>query len=584
MRVVEYTKKTESVSYRTLQAVGIVAGIFSLVVCLLMIANNLSLKQADPIHSPALLKLLEELKASPQDEAIREEIRELDYLTRRAFFTSQHFNRTAIYLLVGGLVVMVLAFKTLESYKGSVPYPDSKTPKEDLIGNAKWARKSVTAAGLVLFGFALILALPWKSALDEAEPEPGVLPGAGTTLEATKEEATSVQAPAAVVASREEMLKNWPAFRGANNGLIANVETPIDWDGESGRGVTWKTEVPKPGFSSPIIWNNRLFLSGGDKDIREVYCFDTEKGELLWRHAVTDIPQSPAKAPKVNRDTGYAAATMATDGTRVFAIFATGDLVALDFEGNRLWGRNLGVPDNPYGHSSSLGLFEDILLVQFDHKDGGALFGLAVDTGDTRWKTPRDFGTSWASPLVIDTGESNEVVLSADPFVVSYDAKTGNELWRVKCLEGGEVAPTPIFADGVVYVACDYVKVAAIDVKTHTIVWENEELIPGVSSPLVVGDLLIGGLSDGGIVCYQAKTGEELWFEETDEGFYASPVLAGEQVYLMDRSGMMHILAASSEFKSFGNPLLGEEAVCTPAVMGNTIYYRGTKHLFRIES
>lgn len=584
MRIVEHTKNTQSVAYQTLKAIGIIAGIFSLVVSLLMVANNLSLKHADPIHSPTLLKLLEDLKASPKDEAIREEIRELDYLARRAFFTSQNFNRSAIYILVGSLIVMLMAFKSLESFRGSIPYPDSSTPKDDLISNAKWARKSVTAAGLVLLGFALILALPWRSALDDVESDQGVLTDADSAVEATKEEVPAAPKPTVVVASREERLKNWPAFRGANSGLIPVAEAPIDWDGESARGITWKTEVPKPGFSSPIIWNDRIFMSGGDKDIREIYCFDTEKGELLWQHSVTDIPGSPEKAPKVNRDTGYAAATMATDGTRVFAIFATGDLVALDFDGKPVWGKNLGVPNNPYGHSSSLELFEDTLLVQFDHTDGGALFGLAVDSGDTKWKTPRDFGTSWASPLVIDTGESSEVILSAEPFVVSYDPKTGKELWRVECLGGGEVAPTPIFADGLLYVSCDYVKIAAIDITSHSVVWENEELIPGVSSPLVVGDLLIGGLSDGGIVCFEAKTGKELWFEETDEGFYASPVLVGERVYLMDRSGMMHILAPSAEFASLGTPVLGEDAVCTPAVMGNTIYYRGTEHLFRIES
>ena len=148
-----------------------VAGVFSLVVCALIIANNLSLKKTDPIHSPALQQLVEELKTNPKDEALREEIRELDQIARRAFFTSQHFNRMGIYLLVGGLVVMVIAFKSLEAFKLPPPYPDSADPKDDIVENANWARKSVMAVGLVLVGFALMLALPWESTLDLSEAE-----------------------------------------------------------------------------------------------------------------------------------------------------------------------------------------------------------------------------------------------------------------------------------------------------------------------------------------------------------------------------------------------------------------------------
>ncbi len=125
-------------------------------------------------------------------------------------------------------------------------------------------------------------------------------------------------------------------------------------------------------------------------------------------------------------------------------------------------------------------------------------------------------------------------------------------------------------------------KLAAIDVKTQTRVWENEQDIPGVSSPLVTGGLLFYGLSDGGIICRDAKTGEEVWFEETDYGFYASPILVGDRVYMMDRDGVMHIFSASREYKTLGMPVLGEGAVCTPALLDGHIIYRGVKNLYRI--
>lgn len=599
MRIVEYEKDTTSLTYRVLKGLGIVAGLFSAIVCVLMIANHLSLKHTDPVHSPALERLIEQLKANPQDAALREQIRELDYLSRRAFFTSQSFTQRAIYVLLGGLVVMVLAFKSLEAYRQRFPYPNSKDPKDDLVGAAKWARQSVTVVGLVLVGFALVIALPWKSPLNDlpatkeratpgaaqsADAKPTVQPASADAKSPAKPATTPAPTAPVPVVSREEMLKNWPAFLGAAGGVAQSANLPLAWDATSGQGIVWKTEVPKPGFSSPVIWKNRLFLSGADKQAREVYCFDTEKGGLLWRHEVSQVPGSPTELPDVTSDTGYAASTMATDGARVFAIFATGDVVALDFEGRRIWARNLGVPDNPYGHGSSLAVFEDLLLVQFDHKGDGAFFGLDVKTGEPRWRTARKLGASWASPRLIEAGGKPEVVLAADPVVVSYDPRTGKELWRVACLKDGEVAPSPVFANGLLYAAAEHIGLTAINVSTRAIVWKQEEDLPGVSTPVVAGEFLIYGLGDGGIICRDAKTGKLLWREDTDEGYYASPVVAGDRVYLMDRTGVMHIVAAGNQFKSLGKPALGEEAFCTPAVIGNSIFYRAKKHLFRIGS
>ena len=594
MRIVEYEKDTTSVAYQVLKGLGIVAGIFSFVVCVLMAANQLNLNRADPIHSPALLKKLEELKAKPQDENIKEEIRTLDDLSRRAFFTSQHFNQVAIYLVLGGVVVMIVSFKALGAYQQRLPYPDAKDPKDDLVANAKWARKSVMAAGLVLVGFALILALPWKSPLDHPPVDSAPAPEAAPTTVSVKPAAqpaakpTSTTTTTAAVASvsREELLKNWPVFLGPVGGIAAASKPPTEWDGETGQGIAWKVEVPKPGFSSPIIWKNRLFLSGADKKAREVYCFDTEKGGLIWRAEVRDVPGSPKELPEVTADTGYAAATMATDGARVFAIFANGDVAAFDLDGKKVWARNLGMPENPYGHGSSLAFFEDILLVQFDHngEEGSGFYGLDVKTGEPRWRTARKFGASWASPRVFEVAGKPEVALSANPMVVSYDPRTGKELWRVECLKDGEVAPSPVYADGLLYASADYIALTAIDVKTHAVAWKQVEDLPGVCTPVVIGKFIIYGMGEGGIVCREAKTGKLLWHEETDDGFYASPVAAGDRVYLIDRTGLMHIFAAADEFKSLGKPKLGEEAVCTPAVMGNSLFYRGKKHLFRIGS
>ena len=565
-----------------------------------MIANTVGTKKSDPIHFPALLEAKEALNSDRNNEALREEIRELDLMTRKQFFTSQKFNRIAVFMLFGGLIVMVSSFKALETYKAKYFYPDGSDPKDDLIENAAWARKSVTAAGLVMVGFALILALPWKSKLSEdgsaaatdgaggGEPQGAETAGSspGSVPESTPSEPAPEPEPVepVEVASREEMLQNWPNLRGPNGGVVTMEKAPTEWDGETGEGIVWKTKVPLTGFSSPIIWKDKIFLSGGDRETRQVYCYSLEKGEPLWTYDVKDIEGSPAEAPKVSADTGYAAASMITDGYRVFAIFSTGDIIALDMDGNKVWARNLGVPENPYGHSSSLELHEDILLVQYDQEEHSFVAGLRVGTGKDRWRVERKFGPSWASPLLHRGEGGNELILSADPMVISYDPGTGKELWSVECLKGGEVAPSPVYADGVFYVACDYVCVAAIDAKSHEVVWKGEDLIPGVSTPMVTKGLLFGGLADGSMFCLDAKNGEEKWFEDTDDGFYASPLLINGNVYLMDRMGKMHIFEAAGEFKSVGSPSLGEEAVCTPAMSGNSLFVRGVQHLYRIGS
>ena len=559
MRIVQRTKDKGALHVRLTKGLGVAAGIFSLVVCILMIANNLRLKATDPIHMPALERMMREYDKNPDNMELQQAIREMDQLARMAFFNGQRFNRLGVYFLLGGLLVMVGCFKYQWVFKEEPPLPDGLDPKDDIVKDAEWTRWAIGSVGLSLVAFALVLAFTTESRLKEPEKLEDV-----------------------VIPTLADLQQNWPAFRGVGGLGFAHVAAaPTEWNAVDGSGIQWKTKLPRKGFNSPIAWDGRLFMAGADELVREVYCVDTADGKILWTKKLSSIQGSPDKAPEVQSDTGHAAATMTTDGHRVFAIFANGDIAGIDFDGNQVWGRNLGVPDNPYGHCSSLVVYKDFLLVQLDHGGGGKLFGLDVRNGQTRWEVKRDFGASWSSPLLIENGDKPELIVTANPAVISYDPLTGAELWRLDCL-GGEPAPTPIYADGLVYVASDYIRVAAIDITTHQIVWETDMDIPGVCSPLVTNGLIIYGLSDGGISCRDAKTGEEVWFEETDEGFYASPILVGDQIYMMDRGGTMHIFAAAREFKSLGKPVLDEQAVCTPIFLDGSIYYRAYENLYRI--
>jgi outer membrane protein assembly factor BamB len=372
-------------------------------------------------------------------------------------------------------------------------------------------------------------------------------------------------------------------FRGPfGNGVSQHKNIPVDWDGSAGRNIRWKVEISKLGYNSPVLWQEKLFLAGADSKVRVVYCFDAKTGELLWQQEVRDIPGSPSTPPRVTEDTGLSAPTVTTDGTRVYAIFATGDIIAFSMTGKRMWARNLGVPDNHYGHASSLIIWKNHLLVQYDSNKGGKLLSLDTATGNTRWETTRQVGISWASPILAEIGGDLHLILSAEPLVAGYDPETGEELWSVDCMMG-EVGPSPAYGDGLVYAANEYARLVAIKPgAADPIVWEDDEYLPEIASPVVSGGLLFIATSYGVLVCYDAASGEKYWEEEAQQGFSASPMVADGKLYAMDNGGVMHIYSLSKEVKKLGTPALGEQAYASPAFSDETIYLRGEKYLYCI--
>jgi outer membrane protein assembly factor BamB len=272
---------------------------------------------------------------------------------------------------------------------------------------------------------------------------------------------------------------------------------------------------------------------------------------------------------------------MATDGGGVFAIFATGDIAGFDLAGERLWARNLGVPENHYGHSSSLVVYGDRLIVQYDHDGGSRLLALDTRTGITVWETERQVLTSWSSPILVYTGRRPEIILNANPYVGAYDPETGRELWQVECMYG-EVGPSPAYADGIVYAANQFAQMVAIDAATREILWTVYDDLPDASSPLAVDGTVYVPTSYGYLSCLDAETGEVLWAHDYGGNSYSSPIYADGRVYWMDRSGVMHILQAGPEFLPVADPPLGEPSWAVPAFADRRIYIRGEQHLYCI--
>lgn len=542
-------------------AIATVAAAFSLAVGLLLLANHARFAKAEPLDSPALEQLREQARKDPKQIEWVERFRDMDEIARHSFFASQGFARAGAILLLAGIATLVVALRVRRALAPPPPDPLGLPSQPDVerITTGRRAALAALLLSLCCAGVALAwLFVPRLSA-------PGTPP--------------PVAEPAALVG---EPATEWPGLRGPNGlGIATKANPPADWDGPSGRNVRWKTELPMPGFSSPVVWGDRIFLTAADESTRKVLCFDATKGQLLWTHVVQPMPGTPAEAPKVSEDTGYAASSPATDGARVFAIFANGDLVCVDREGKKVWGLNLGVPDNPYGHGSSLIVWRHLLIVQFDHHAEAFISAFETANGRVAWETKRKVEASWTTPAIVDLPDRQMLVTSATPLVIAYDPATGREIWSRDVLSG-ELAPSPAAADGRVFVNDDGGRVFAFDAATGQPSWEGDANTPDISSPLAFGKFIWLANSAATVVCCETASGKQVAEIELEEGFCASPIAAGGRIYTFDRNGTAFLFDANDPAAKPVRLELGEKVFATPAFTGDRIYLRGEKHLFCI--
>lgn len=606
------------------RGVAIVSGVFAILICAMVIVNYLQINKVDPVNTEVINTLVERLNENPNDAQLREQIREMDLLVRKAFFTNQWEVRTGAYLLLLSIIVMIIAMQVMKMGKKNLPSVDEDY-QQNIIQYQKNARKWVSIGGSVLIVVTLILAFVTHKDLgtrftdaakiakvETVASEVKATPEAAKPVVAEKKEVEKLEelkatepevkketktevvekpVEAKAVASvnkykgeypTKAMMANFPSFRGpGGNGIAYLKNVPTEWDGASGKNIKWKVETALHAYNSPVVWGDKLFLSGADANQKQVYCYDKNSGKLLWTADVKGIAGSSA-APEVTPDTGHAAASVSTDGKSVFAIFSNGDLIALDMKGKQVWSKNLGVPDNHYGHSSSLVVFEDKLIVQYDHKKSGKVMALSTKTGDQIWSTDRKVKVSWASPVIVKNGGRVEVILAADPCVASYDAQTGEELWKLDCITG-EVGPSVAYANGIVFALNEYASLVAIKTGDQPeVLWEAYDYLSDVPSPIATDKYLFVVTSYGLIACYDALSGELYWEHEFDNGFYASPILVDDKIYLLDRAGSMHIFKADKEFVSVATSNLGEKSDSTPAFADGHIYIRAGKNLYCI--
>jgi outer membrane protein assembly factor BamB len=581
-----------------------VAGIFSFIICILLIANFAQIKKVDPVNMTVINNLVERLSENPTDTKLRDEIRILDLLARKAYFTNRWQIKTGGFLLLSGVLVLIISLQVISLSKKKVPML-SELNNENEIHSKMNARKWIAYSGAAFLLLALGAAWLSQNEIQKTFEKASVISKKADSvseanllieseelstndtiidtiqqvvLPANDEPAKTIETP---LPARKPKSDNFPNFRGAGGlGIVSQKNIPTSWDGVKGENILWKTPVPLAGYNSPVIWGNRLFLTGADGTKREVYCYDTNTGKILWTTPVQNIPGSPSQVPKVSHETGHAAPTCATNGIGVFAVFSNGDLIAVDMDGKKLWEKNLGMPQNHYGHSSSLIIWKDLLIVQWDQRVAPKLIALSVKTGETVWSTARQVKISWASPIIANTGSRTELIVAAEPYVASYNPETGEELWKIDCI-AGEVGPSPAYANGIVFSVNDYSKLAAVRIGDQPeLIWETDEYLSDIPSPVATDKYLFLVTSYGIAVCYDAQNGTKYWEKEFINSIFSSPVIAEDKVYLMDKTGTMHIFKADKEFSVIGEPKLGEKSACTPAFSEGRIYIRGEKNLY----
>ena len=577
----EATSKTLS---RTCIVTALIAGLFCILICAAMIFFYANSKADDPLKAPHIAALKEQLRATPQNEQLKQQIRALDLQVRRRYFYQLSLTTTGGYLALGGLIAFLLAVKKDAALRRKLPSPHPKADSDEVaVRTANWTRWSVAATG-GLFALVLVaLVLSTATSLPSRVSDLDKFTGAGSF---------SANTGAADFASAEEMAKNWTRFLGPNgNGFAPNSKGSVDWDAKTGLDILWKVTLPAPGFSSPILWRERVFLTGGNKTKCEVFCFNAKNGEAVWQRAVHVPAASPGDSWDVSEGAGMAASTMATDGRRVYAMFANADLAAFALDGTPVWSTNLGLPKNPYGHASSLATSQGRLIVQLDQGETeerkSKLYAFNSATGAILWQRQRPVPNSWATPLVVTAAGQSQIVTLGVPWVISYSATDGTELWRVEAL-GGEVTPSPIFASGLVFVASPNEKLLTIrpdgqgDVTKSHVTWSSEENVPDITSPASNGELIFTLSTSGVLTCYEAKNGKKQWEHDFKMEFHASPTIVGNRLYLAGLKGTVVVVEAGRQFKEFGRTELGEKLLATPAVTAKRMFIRGNANLYCI--
>ena len=393
-----------------------------------------------------------------------------------------------------------------------------------------------------------------------------------------------------LVAALPTQGENWPCWRGPRgDGSSLETNVPIRWG--STENVAWKTAIAGAGHSSPVVWNDQLFLTTALVDTQErvLMSLEARTGKSLWQQTVI---KSPLEAK--NNENSYASSTPTTDGERVYVTFLDGKEVvvaAYDFAGKQLWLVRPGGFYSQWGFSHTPVLFEDKVLVVCDSK--GENFMVALNRADGRvlWKVQREQPTqSYSAPLVAKMAGRVQMVVAGNKSVTSYDPRDGTRLWIVDGPSDDSVI-TPVYNErtGLVLSCTSWPKRVLLAIKpdgegnvTETkVAWSTPNGAPYVPSPISAGDYFFTAAFSKEACCYEAATGRVVWKEQVGL-HHASPVSASGLVYFLNDDGVMHVIKAGEKYELVARNELGEKTYASPAISQGRMFLRTFKNLYCI--
>ena len=396
-----------------------------------------------------------------------------------------------------------------------------------------------------------------------------------------------------------EANEQWSQFRGHyGNGIIKSTSAPINWSENT--NIDWSTPIHDRGWSSPVIWNDQIWMTTATKDGNKMYAICVNKLSGKIEH---DIHVFDVKSPQaITNENTYASPTPVVEEGRVYVHFGTyGTACISTKDGQILWKRRDLNCDHEIGAgpASSPFIYNDFLIFNVDGRDVQYVIALNKETGKTAWKTNRsvDFSDvqvnqrkAYGTPFIIPRGNSNQMVSIGAKGVYSYDPENGKELWKAEH-RGWSIAPRPVYGEGLVFTMIDRDRpeMWAInpngsgDITETHIEWKETKRMPPRASPIIIKGLLFVVDRNGYISCIEAKTGKSIWQKRMKGRFSASPILANNLIYFFNEDTVCTIIKPTRELEIVAeNKLSDDKLMATPAFDENSIYIRTEKNLTRI--
>lgn len=378
--------------------------------------------------------------------------------------------------------------------------------------------------------------------------------------------------------------RNWPGFLGPMGRAVATGRTvPASWDYSNRTTVAWRIDLDKHGYSSPIVWGNRVFVTQADQSADELLCVGLASGRQLWTVPVGPYSTDAVEDRKIFSNHMRAAPTPVTDGKYIYALFGSGELGCFDFSGKERWGKSLGPQAIDYGYASSPVLCDGKLIVQLEPEEGSFLLALDPRTGSEIWRAKRP-DRSWATPVLYQYGKRKLLLCASMTTLSAHSLKDGRQLWVIDGCLSGEVGTSAAWEKDMVFVSSILEGVRAYrlgDVPEP--VWHWDDGPTEMASPLAYDGRVYIVSQVGEVFCLDAATGSVKWSVKASDQFYATPVCVDGRVYAASRDGMIMSMMSGDDPGEVRRLPSADVIEATPAFVGGRVLIRAPNELICYE-